>query len=56
MRGGNSRVCRGSFLMPKDKSPEARTAFIEDVVKKSMGGGRTDLYEVLADQILDAVA
>ena len=54
-RGGNSRVCLGSFLMPENNSPEARKAFIEDVKKKSLGGGRTDLYEVLADNILDSV-
>ena len=54
-RGGNSRVCLGSFLMPENNSPEAKEAFIEDVKKKSLGGGRTDLYEVLADNILDSV-
>lgn len=54
-RGGNSRVCLGSFLMPENNSPDAKKAFIEDVKKKSLGGGRTDLYEVLADNILDSV-
>ena len=55
LRGGNSRVCLGSFLMPKDDTPEEKKIFIEDVKAKSMGGGRIDLYEVLADQILPAV-
>lgn len=54
-RGGNSRVCLGSFLMPKDDSAEAKKAFVEDVKAKSMGGGRVDLYEVLAERILPAV-
>lgn len=56
MRGGNSRVCLGSFLMPKDNSEAARRDFVEAVKSKSLGGGRTDLYEVLADNILDTVA
>ena len=55
MRGGNSRVCLGSFLMPADKSDQAKQDFIEAVEKKSLGGGRTDRYRVLADEILDAV-
>lgn len=54
-RGGNSRVCLGSFLMPENNSPETKKAFIGDVKKKSLGGGRTDLYEVLADNIMDSV-
>lgn len=41
--------------MPENNSPEAKKAFIEDVKKKSLGGGRIDLYEVLADNILDSV-
>lgn len=54
-RGGNSKVCLGSFLMPENNSEEAKKAFIEDVKKKSLGGGRSDLYEVLADNILDSI-
>lgn len=54
-RGGNSRVCLGSFLMPKDETAESKNAFIEDVKAKSMGGGRVDLYEVLAERILPAI-
>ncbi len=54
-RGGNSRVCLGSFLMPENDSEDARKAFVEDVSKKSLGGGRLDLYNVLADNILDTV-
>lgn len=54
-RGGNSRVCLGSFLMPKDETAESKKAFIEDVKAKSMGGGRVDLYEVLAERILPAI-
>lgn len=53
--GGNSRVCLGSFLMPKDETAESKKAFIEDVKAKSMGGGRVDLYEVLAERILPAI-
>lgn len=56
LKGGNSRVCLGSFLMPKDNSDEAKKDFISAVESKSLGGGRTDLYRVLADEILDAVA
>ncbi|MBM6705257.1 FAD-binding protein, partial [Sutterella massiliensis] len=44
-----------SFLMPKDETPESKNAFIEDVKAKSMGGGRVDLYEVLAERILPAI-
>lgn len=51
-RGGNSRVCLGSFLMPEKDDPEALAAFVEDVRKKSLGGGRVDLYEVLGKNIL----
>lgn len=41
--------------MPENNSEEAKKAFIEDVKKKSLGGGRSDLYEVLADNILDSI-
>lgn len=54
-RGGNSRVCMGSFLMPRDGSEASRQTFVEDVSKKSLGGGRKDLYRLLADNVLDAV-
>ena len=56
LRGGNSRVCLGSFLMPESDGEEARRAFVEDVAKKSLGGGRTDLYAVLGDNIRTDIA
>lgn len=56
LRGGNSRVCLGSFLMPENDSEEAHRAFVEDVAKKSLGGGRTDLYAVLGDNIRTDIA
>lgn len=56
LRGGNSRVCLGSFVMPENDSEEARRAFVEDVAKKSLGGGRTDLYAVLGDNIRTDIA
>ncbi len=56
MRGGNSRVCMGSFLMPKENTPQAKKDFVEAVAKKSLGGGRLDLYQVLADNILPTVS
>lgn len=55
-RGGNSRVCLGSFLLPKDSSAEARTAFVDDVAAKSLGGGVKELYRLIADHIIDDVA
>lgn len=54
-RGGNSRVCLGSFLMPQNDDEASIKSFVEDVKKKSLGGGRTDLYEVLGKNILNDV-
>lgn len=55
-RGGNSRVCLGSFLMPEKDDEQSIKAFVRDVTKKSLGGGRTDLYEVLGKNIRKDVA
>ncbi|MEG1681251.1 MAG: FAD-dependent oxidoreductase, partial [Stenotrophomonas sp.] len=55
-RGGNSRVCLGSFLLPKDNSPEVRAQFVDDVAAKSLGGGVKELYQLIADHIIDDVA
>lgn len=54
-RGGNSRVCLGSFLMPQNDDEASIKSFVEDVKKKSLGGGRTDLYEVLGKNILNDI-
>ena len=53
--GGNTAIAGGSMIVPSDDSQGARADFVDDLVRKTLGRGNTELFRVLADHVLEDI-
>ncbi len=53
--GGNTAIAGGSMIVPRDDTPGAKADFVDDLVRKTLGRGNTELFRVLADHIREDI-